>query len=291
VPLSTLVLDKVGNLYGTTEFGGTGGCVDNQPAKYNGSPKGQIPVGCGTVFELLPHPNGFWSEKILYNFQGASDGALPFAGVVLRNGILYGTAFEGGGGFSHLCGSFYDGGCGVVYSLTHTAGVWTENVLYEFQGLSDGANPTAPVIFDRAGNMYGTTNGENLNFSAYSSVFELSPSSGGGWTENTILSFNNDGSGGLGPLGALTLDSAGNLYGTTLYGGASGDPKIGPAGTVFKLTPSSGTWTETVLHSFTGTPDGLGPGSAKLFLKNGALYGTTLYGGSASFGTVYRIVP
>jgi len=301
-PLAALIVDKHGNLFGTTYFGGTGGCTYSGPATFpNGAPKGQIPNGCGTIFEVSPHPDGTWAETILYSFQGAQDGGLPFAAVVNHNGSLYGTTWEGGGGTNKNCGSFYDGGCGVVFSLTRNpGGTWTENVLYTFQGQTDGANPTASVVFDRSGNMFGTSAGANLSFNTDSSVFELSPATGGTWTETTIFAFPNDGSNGYAPNGGVTLDAAGNLYGTTFYGTGTvspgldpgAPPKAGGYGIVFKLTPSQGgTWSESVLHSFTSNPDGASPGFVNLILRKGALYGTTTSGGSASLGTVFKVVP
>jgi len=300
-PISALVLDKAGNLYGTTKFGGNGPCFYDGPGASNGAPKGEIPSGCGIVFELSPHAGGSWSEKILYNFQGGPDGGLPYAGLVLdHKGTLYGTTFEGGDTSNGGCSSYYDSGCGVVFSLSHSGGAWKQDVLYSFQGQSDGANPAAPLILDHAGNLYGTTSGLDLDFNSNSSVFELSPSSAGTWTETTILAFSVDGSGtGIAPFSGLVFDGSGNLYGTTYFGGDStsagagaAPPKIGGGGVVFKLSPSqSGGWTETLLHSFDGSPDGFAPASGTLLLKKGALFGTTSSGGSANFGTIFKVVP
>ena len=297
-PVSTLVVDKAGNLYGTTKFGGNGPCFYNGPSASDSAPKGEIPSGCGTVFELSPHAGGAWSEKILYNFQGGPDGGLPYAGLVLdHKGTLYGTTFEGGNTSNGGCASYYDGGCGVVFSLSHSGGAWKQNVLYSFHGLSDGANPASSLVFDRAGNLFGTTSGQDLNFNINSTVFELSPSSAGTWTQSTILAFSVDGSGtGIAPVAGLTFDGAGNLYGTTYFGGgttaSAAPPKVGGGGVVFKLTPSlDGTWSETLLHSFVGSPDGSNPASGSLLLKKGVLFGTTLYGGSANFGTIFKVVP
>jgi hypothetical protein len=298
-PYAKLRLDKKGNLYGTTEFGGTGPCSYFGPASF---PKGQIPSGCGTVFKLSPHPDGTWSEKILYNFQGGSDGGLPFAGLVFDpKGNLYGTTSSGGGGSNRSCGNYYDTGCGVVFSLSHsTTGNWVENVLYTFTGLGDGAGPTAGLVFDKVGNLYGTTAGAGP-LAANSTVFQLSPSSAGPWTETTLFSFPNDGSNGYSPLGGVIFDAVGSLYGTTYYGsgtasaslrGTAPPPKNLGNGIVFKLTPStSGPWTETVLHSFAGGTDGIYPGYDNLLYKKGTLYGTTTLGGSTNSGTVFTVVP
>jgi len=300
-PVSTLILDKAGNLYGTTKFGGNGPCFYDGPGASKGAPKGEIPSGCGVVFELSPHAGGSWSERILYNFQGGPDGGLPYAGLVFdHKGTLYGTTFEGGDPSNGGCASYYDGGCGVVFSLSRSGGAWKQNVLYAFQGQSDGANPAAPLILDHRGNLYGTTSGLDLDFNYNSTVFELSPASAGPWTETTILAFSVDGSGtGIAPFAGLAFDRAGNLYGTTYFGGdptsadaGAAPPKVGGGGVVFKLSPSQcGTWTETLLHSFAGSPDGFGPASGTVLLRKGALFGTTSSGGSANFGTVFKVVP
>ena len=290
-PYSALVMDKAGNLYGTTEFGGTGQCFYNGPSR---PPKGEPLSGCGTVFELSHSSGGTWTEKILHNFHGLGDGGLPIAGLVFdRSGNLYGTTTQGGSGSSR-CGSYYDTGCGVVFSLTPRANSWTENVLYEFRGTHDGANPTAPLVLDQAGNLFGTTPGAVLGYGSPSSVFELSPSAGGTWTETTIITLEN-GSGGITPLAGLILDSAGNLYGTTYYGSGShadnAPPKLTGSGVVFQLTPNNGTWTETVLHSFSADVfDGVNPGYGSLLLNNGAFYGTTVNGGDGA-GVIYKLVP
>ncbi len=290
-PYSALVMDQAGNIYGTTELGGTGGCYDNQPAK---PPKGEVPSGCGIAFKLSPHSDGVWSEEILYNFQGLGDGGLPIAGLVFdRAGNLYGTTSQGGRG-SSKCDSYYDGGCGVVFSLTRSGSSWSEDVLYRFRGGSDGAQPTAPLVLDHAGNLYGTTAGADLGYESPSSIFELSPVSGGSWTETTILTFSGNGN-GVAPLAGLVFDEAGNLYGTTYYGSSprseNATPKGSGSGVVFQLTPNGGTWTETVLHSFSADVfDGINPGYGSLLLSKGSFYGTTVNGGDG-MGVIYKLVP
>jgi uncharacterized repeat protein (TIGR03803 family) len=295
-PASTLVLDQRGNLYGTTFQGGSGTCFYNGPGSR--TPKGNPLSGCGTVFELSPGPGGTWTETLLYNFQGGPDGGFPLAGLVFdRKGTLYGTTFEGGGGTNVGCGSYFDSGCGIVFSLTRGSGAtWAENVLYTFQGQSDGGNPTSPLIFDLAGNLYGTTQGAQAGYAGTSTVFELSPSSGGSWAENTLYNFPTQGfGGGVGPYSGVTFDSAGNLYGTTYYGSSTDSavapPKLPTGGTAYKLTPSGGAWTASVLHFFEGTPDGFAPSYGNLFLWNGNLYGTTSGGGASGNGTVFKVVP
>jgi len=163
------------------------------PARPAERSRDSFPAGCGTVFKLTPQSNGSWSKRILYNFQGGADGGFPVAGVIRdANGVFYGATWQGGGGTNPNCDSYYDTGCGVVFSLSsYGAGHFVEKVLYTFQGQSDGANPIATLLRDRLGNLYGTTNG--LIFGSYqnSTVFELSPAAGGTWPENTLYSFDN----------------------------------------------------------------------------------------------------
>jgi uncharacterized repeat protein (TIGR03803 family) len=249
-PLGGVVLDAAGNLYGTTEKGG-GGC------------------GCGTVFELSPGSKG-WTEQVLYGFAGGSDGANPAAGVTMdASGDLYGTTFEGG---SSSC-TFYRG-CGTVYELSPTSHGWTERVLYRFPSGPGGEAQTAGnVVFDASGNLYGTT--WKGGKSACGTVFELTPSSGGKWTESTIYQFTCGGD-GADPGAGVTLDAAGNIYGNAELGG------VGDNGTIFKLTPlSGGDWTFSVLHAFTGHRDGSEPSAGMVLDATGThLFGVTFTGGT-----------
>jgi len=161
-PESDLIMDAAGNLYGTTNQGGTG-C---------GS------AGCGTVFELIRSKDG-WKHQVLYSFAGGTDGVFPTAGLVFDCvGNLYGTTADGGSN----CG---DGGCGTVFKLSpNSHGAWTESVLYSFTGSNgDGAYPNTDLVFDSKGNLYGTTPGGDTGLGV---VFKLSPNSGGTWTESTV---------------------------------------------------------------------------------------------------------
>jgi uncharacterized repeat protein (TIGR03803 family) len=213
-----LIFDANGNLYGTTQLGGTGsGCKAS---------------GCGAVFELIPD-NGKWTEKVLYSFcrtSGCSDGWFPRAGLIFDSaGNLYGTTFYGGTN-GEQC---YPTGCGTVFELTPDNGKWTEKVLYRFCANSscfDGGFPTGGVIFDTAGNLYGTTRFGGTYF--YGTVFELTPHNGK-WTEKVLHSFVGNGSDGVGPYAGLIFDPAGNLYSTTFAGGAG----LGLYGTVFEIIP------------------------------------------------------
>ncbi len=208
------------------------------------------------------------TENVLYSFQGGNDGTNPSTGLVADSaGNLFGTTTEGG-----------SAGYGVVYELSPSqGGGWTQTVIHTFQG-SDGAAPAAGLIFDKAGNLYGTTSTGGTKH--VGTVFQLTPS-GGGWTETVLHSFTDkDGSH---PLASLIFDQAGNLYGTTLFGGHT------HGGVVFQLTLSGGVWKETVLHTFTGRKDGIDPAASLIFDQsgdqNGVLYGTTMA------GNVFKLTP
>ncbi|MGA8429994.1 MAG: choice-of-anchor tandem repeat GloVer-containing protein [Candidatus Sulfotelmatobacter sp.] len=288
-PAAGLIADSAGNFYGTTTYGG-------------GSPQCLFittVIGCGTVFELFPNSSGVWTETVLYRFQGGSDGAEPFAGLVMdskRN--LYGTTGYGG---SDQC----SGGCGTVFKLTapiSSGGAWTESLLYSFQGGSDGQGPRGGVMFDQAGNLYGTTasGGGSLNCpynSSCGTIFQLAPppTSDGAWTETVLYRFN-AGAGGALPHAGLVFDKKGNLYGTTYFGG------LGPSGgIVFRAIPpaTSGAWTVKVLHAFARGSDGGTPVAGVILDAKGNVYGTTVFGGGGrcltggqgGCGTVFELSP
>ena len=364
-PSAGLTIDRAGNLYGTTNSGGgSSGKVFKLTRSsfgwrlsplysFTGNDDGAFPAArvifgpdralfgttysggggcsCGIVFNLRPSaraPSSAlvpWTETVLYRFEDYPDGSNPSYGDLVfdRNGNLYGTTVFGGSGAS-----------GTVYQLTPSHDGWTESVIYSFTGGSDGGNPYAGVVFDKAGNLYGTT----LQGGAYynGAVFQLTPS-GSGWTENILYSFQN-GSDGAYPQGGLILDASGNFYGTTASGGQNragtvfkltrsdgswtfvplysftGDYGSGPVanlimdqagnlygmtygdrgpdyGTVFKLTPGGGSWTEIVLHRFANGDDGGSPYGSLVFDTDGNLYGTTSYGGAYDAGVVFEITP
>lgn len=289
-PAAPLTLDNKGNLYGTTLQGGTGQCnAANAVRQGVAPPKGQSYYSCGTVFQLSPRGNGPWSERVIHSFLG-TDGGWPAASLIFdRAGNLYGTTGLGGtNGVS--CPGVEVSGCGVVFELFRNGGGdWTESVLYTFVNGNDGAEPFGGLRFDTLGNLYGSTQGA---LQQGGSIFELSPSSGGLWTETTLLSLQSEAA-GYGTVGNLLVDSAGNLYGTTEFGaGSSGSsaPKPAGAGTVFKLSSGQGGWTATWLHTFGSGGDGYAP-AAGLLRRGTALYGTTSSGGNAGFGTVFKLVP
>jgi uncharacterized repeat protein (TIGR03803 family) len=285
-PESSLTFDAAGNLYGTT-YGG---------ANTNNNLCGS--AGCGTVFELMHGTNGGWQRRVLHAFTGGSDGAHPLGTLVFdAEGNLYGTTSFGG---SNTCNQ----GCGTVFKLTPASkGRWKETVLYAFTDSPDGASPAAGVIFDGAGNLYGTTrNGGDAGEGG--TVFTLTPTSSG-WKETVLYSFvygcgKNQGSCGDGasPQASLIFDAKGNLYGTTFIGGTGGcsynDSDGVGCGTVFELTSSSNGWTETVLYSFTGEADGGFPVAGLVMDTALNLYGTSELGGgycnAGSCGNVFRLM-
>src|ERR1022692_3971273 len=173
-----------------------------------------------------------------------------------------------------------------ILFVTSTGAAAEEKVLHNFNNDgTDGAEPYAGLIFDAAGNLYGTTSvGGTSNTGT---VFELTPAAGGTWTEKVLHSFNNDGTDGLEPYAGLILDAAGNLYGTTQDGGTAF------TGTVFELTPAAGgTWTEKVVYSFANNgTDGTIPKAGVIFDAAGNLYGTTTQGGTHGGGTLFELTP
>ncbi len=253
-PIGDLVFDKAGNIYGTASVGGlTHGCGG---------------VGCGIVFEL-ERSGGSWTQSVIYTFNGGNDdGSFPNGGVIFdQSGNLYGTTFAGG-----------SSGMGTVFQLVPSGSGWEENTLYNFQGLTDGSQPNAGLIFDASGNLYGSTIFNGIGQGG--TLFELRPSDGN-WTFSTLYGL----VGVAGPFGNLSFDPAGNLNGTTYQDGLS------LAGSIFELSPSGGGWTYTSLHDFTGGNDGGLPMSSLVFDSNGNMYGTAAYGGSLSDGVVIEITP
>jgi uncharacterized repeat protein (TIGR03803 family) len=272
-PLSPLIFDTAGNLYGTTGFSpaGTGEVFELSPSSGgtwtqttlyssdlepinhpNGSPvfdaQGNLyavstsggSANLGTVFELSPSPSG-WTLTVLYSFQGGTDGYGPSGSLIFDSkGNLYGTTWYGGGGTGAEC-IYYIGGCGTVFELSPSSTGWTEKVLYAFAGTSDGAFPDYNLLIDSAGNLYGTTynGGATTNCSqGCGTVFRLTPS-GGAWHFGLLWAL--QGTNGDRPT-SLVFDSTGNLYGVAVGGGKTFCR--GGCGVAFKLTrpASSGPW-------------------------------------------------
>jgi len=246
-PEAGVVRDAAGNLYGTTFFGGLGTGCDIDVA------------GCGLVFKV--DPGG--AESVLHVFGGAQDGWNPMAGVILdASGSLYGTTPLGG---AH--------GFGVVFKLD-TSG--NEAILHSFARGSDGANPSAGLTEDSAGNLYGTTQygGRGCYGHGCGTVFRISANG-----QETIL-YRFTGFDGANPLGGVTVDSSGTVYGTTWLGGLYG------YGAVFKIDRSGHL---KVLHSFSGGSDGANPMGGVVLDAAGNLYGSTSAGGNSHFGTLFMI--
>ncbi len=288
-PTAELIFDQAGNLYGTTSGGGLAHCGH---------------AGCGVAFRLTPNLDGSWYQKVLYQFTEGADGGVPLSGLTFdQAGNLYGTAVFGGNG-AH-CGFPQDVGCGVVFKLTPKSnGSWTESVLHTFCSLAachDGMYPLAGLIFDQAGNLYGTTQNGGIvgqcGGPGCGVVFRLTPTSRGPWKER-VLHYFTGGKDGAYPGAGLIFGADGSLYGTTLRGGAVNYcPNIG-CGVVFRLTSNqNGSWTEGVLRTFTGGRDGGIPAANLIFDQTGNLYGTTSYGGNPGLcgglgcGTVFKLTP
>ena len=255
-PFGPLIADPNGNIYGTTELGGTS--------------------GYGVVFELSQNSDGSWNDTTLHRFQG-SDGSYPEPGLTLdAEGNLYGTTFSGG-----------DQGGGVAFELSPGGkNGWSFSILNRFGGPDSGigSNPNGNLAFDATGNVYGTTQlGGAKTCTGFPGpcgvVYELTPLGGGGWTETVLYSFGGSPDGSL-PYSPLLLDPAGNLYGTTSEGGTGtcndGEGNVIGCGTVFELLPSKTGWSETILYNFTTREQNM-PGSPLVFAGDGSLYSTAGY--------------
>jgi uncharacterized repeat protein (TIGR03803 family) len=271
-PIAGLVADSAGNLYGATNYGGTAG-------EY------------GVVFQLVrpTTTGGAWTENVLYRFQGGTnDGIFPGGGLIFdAAGNLYGET-----GFGGACND------GTIFQLSppaSQAAAWTETILYSFQYAcngKDGHVPTGGLVFGKGGALFGVTSfGTIVGVPSGGTVFQLQPPTAGHpqWTEQVLHSFTG-GSDGYNPYGGATVDSKGNLYGTTaMAGGSDGTHCTGTngCGVVFELSPpavAGGAWIETVLHVFTGGNDGASPFARVIFDRNGNLYGTAANGGTGTCG-------
>lgn len=260
-PAAGPTLDHADNLYGTAFYGGDfAHCAS----------------GCGVVYKLTRHGSS-WTLNPLYTFAGTSDGSNPYYGAVTiaADGTVYGTTSTGGISQS-----------GTVFNLRPRPSAcasiicpWMDTTVHQFGNGNDGFTPTSGVIFDAVGNLYGTTyrGGTSGNGTVWQAT-----RSGQNWTETVIYNFAGT-SDGVNPAGALTMDSAGNLYGTTYAGGQNG------WGTVFKLTHSGSGWTETSLYNFQNGNDGRAPVGGVIFDGAGNLYGAASLGGVNGGGTVYQL--
>ncbi|MGA2904296.1 MAG: choice-of-anchor tandem repeat GloVer-containing protein [Candidatus Korobacteraceae bacterium] len=263
-PYAGVIVGPSGVLYGTAFEGGT--------------------HGYGTVFRLSLVESG-WILSPLYEFTGGSDGGFPYGGLVIGpNGALYGTTTDGGTDYS-----------GIVFQLRPSPAVckailcyWNETVLHTFTGNPDGYEPFSEnLIFDQAGNIYGTTSGGGMYL--YGTAFELTPS-GTGYTESILHSFGS-GTDGENPDSGVVLDTAGNVYETTFYGGTEEGGCGGyGCGTVYQLIPSNGGWLENVLVNFNGA-NGDNPSGNLIIDASGNLYGITSNYQSNGYGVVFKLTP
>ena len=280
-PVGGLIADDAGNFYGATSY---------------------------TVFEISPpsQPGGEWTFTLLYELKGGlTDGKEVHSGLVRdASGNLYGTSLWGGYEGNGDCGEI---GCGTVFEVSPPAtpgGAWTEQVIHFFGMPSDGFDPEGGLTLDAKGNLYGTTYSGGAGGGG--TAFRLSPPSqeGGAWTEKIIHSFAYSLADGAAPMATMISDTAGNLYGTTFFGGNPcfyNGADYG-CGVVFELSPAGGgsaEWNETVLYFFPrpfGNPRN--PASSLLFDASGNLYGTSVEGGinncsgddSPGCGTMFEIV-
>jgi len=315
-PYGGVTFDNAGNLYGTTVAGGSGGdCAGD---------------GCGVVYELT-QSGGKWSETVLYNFTGGDDGYGPGSAVVFdKAGNLYGTTPDGGAysegvvyqlasnngqwkqtvihpftggddgavgslgpllvdaagnlyGVTEIGGKY---GAGVAFKLSLAGSTWKYTTLYPFQGLPDAGFPYGGLIADASGRLYGTTyfggaNGEG-------SVFEVAPGPNAlaGWKASVLYSFQGDTDASF-PTSTLVFDTAGNLYGTSSTGG---NPSC-DCGTIFKLEPTSGGWSESVLHNFGSSGDGAYPSYGLTSDGKGNYFGVTPVGGTYGQGVIFEFTP
>jgi hypothetical protein len=267
--------------------GSTGGVTVGPSGVLYGTAAGGGPYGEGTVFKLI-QVHSIWVLYPLFEFD-SGDGDNPIGGVVFGpNGALYGTTF----------GSVENQG--TVFQMRPPLSVckaflcyWNETVLHTFTGAPDGADPQAVnLVFDQAGNIYGTTQGGGMYGGG--TTFELTPSGGGGYTASILHNFGNGTDGNL-PYSGVVLDRAGNVYGTTAFGGTGTPEECGSTcGTVYQLMPSNGGWVENVLVDFDGT-NGRGPYGNLIIDASGNLYGTTdsggQIGGNNGDGVVFKLAP
>jgi len=259
-PQSRIAIASDGALYGATDGGGGQGCST---------------YGCGTIYRLRPPitvpktVRTTWTEIVLHTFNGV-DGSHPQGDLTFDDaGSIYGTTIGGG-----------DFNWGTVYKLARSGQTWTHSILFSARNDADGSEPYGGVIFDKSGNLYGVC---QFSQGGLGTAFQLTPS-GSGWTEHTIHSFNFGGDNGVEPIGGLIMDSLGNLFGGTLYGGS-----FPAAGAVYELMPSDSGWQYATIHSFT---DGDGGPVDKLIMDaTGNLYGTALTGGAFGQGEVFKLTP
>jgi len=266
-PDSDVVADAAGNLYGTTQIGGR--------------------YGAGTVFKLTPNSDGTWQFSVLHTFTGGADGGNPLGSLVFdASGNAYATASSGGAN-----------GFGAVFELSPPSQSgpsteWKEKVLYSFQGGEDGGLPFGNVVFDPAGNLYGTTSIGGIShigcLPGCGTIYELAPTHSGQWKKRVLHQFADAFSEGAAPRAGLVFDASGNLYGTTFEGGDNEVCNGYGCGTVFELIPETGDqWKFENLIDFDAT-DGATPMGGITVTPDGSLLGSTSYGGTDNAGTIFQ---
>jgi uncharacterized repeat protein (TIGR03803 family) len=304
-------LDADGNLYGTTVAGGSGSCeggcgvaykltnnggtwtqtvlhaftggsdgsgpgapvtVDRRGNLYGMTPTGGA-FGVGTIYQLHPNQQGNYRFRVIHQFTGGVDGLGGSPGRMIfdRQGNLYGASTVGG-----------EFGNGVVFQLELNGGQWDLTPLYSFKGDPDAGFPYGGLIFDRAGNLYGTTYYDGAH--EMGAVYQLHQGPNGQWKERVLYSFQG-GTDGANSISGLVWDSQGNLYGTTSEGGAG-------VGVIFKLArDGQGGWTEIVAYTFIGPPDGSLAYNGMIGDGADHFWGTTVHGGEDDDGAVYQFTP
>jgi uncharacterized repeat protein (TIGR03803 family) len=259
----SLAFGPDGDIYGLADYGGgsSGNCDQSS---------------CGTVYRLIKQTDGTWKIQLIHSFTGGADGGNP---------VPIGAVAFGSSGQIYVASQVAGKGGGQIIEFAPVGTGWREKVLLEFDtaGFKGGSFPQQGLAIDSAGNLYGTTNGGGS--AGFGLIYELSPGASGKWKETVLYNFQG-GNDGSAPIGPVTFDAAGNLYGTTNTGGTSGK------GTVWELYPGTSGWTETVLHDFAGgVSDGANPQGGVILDSAGNLYGVTPTGGTSGYGVAYEVIP
>lgn len=266
-PNGGLLIDRSGNLYGTTSTGGT--------------------TGCGGVFELSPNSSGQWTATILYAPQNSTrDGCGPSNLLATDSaGNLYATTVYGGP-VSTACPS----GCGVIFEVSRTSsGGWTGHTIHYFGNTGDGWSPSAGLTSNPSGGFYGTTSlGGTLD---RGTVFQITGEPNGGWSESVLHSFEGANHQDPSPTGNVVLDPGGNIYGA-----AGGIDPLRANGALYELFPNGdGTWSESIPYAFSGHGDGADPTGGLILDASGNLYGATIGGGdnlgTYGDGVIFELMP
>jgi uncharacterized repeat protein (TIGR03803 family) len=322
-PYAGLTFDTSGNLYGTTFYGGAysagtvfqlvpnsnGSWTENVLYSFTGGSDGAYPEWCGVildatgtlygmtteggtqgmgvVYKATPNSIGSWTYGLLHSFAGGTDGSYPLAGTLTFDtaGNMYGAASDGVDNYGN-CPNSND--CGSIFELTQSGGNWTEQVIFRFTGNTNrgqSRRPFSPLVFDSTGRLCGTTGGGG---GWYGTAFKLTLGAKGKWNERVLHVFNGNQDGAY-PNSGLVFDTAGDLYGSTVFGeDENGDCCFGQ---VFKLTPHIHGWSKQAVHRFQGTPHGgtLG-GNPVVFDAAGNLYGTSEGGGTSGGGIVFEVL-